>query len=558
MTANDDASPNQSTYIPITIRLQTPRRSEFNTHEILTRRFRWKNEVWRRSRIVELSGAWLIAFAILFVFAFRTSAVLANTPFTDTRVNDAVEYELVVEKGVSPNFIDVSTSQGIVTLSGSVNDLLAKARAVKIAESVRGVRAVIDRITVTPVSRPDEDIRKDILTALLQDPATESYQISVSVTNGVVALSGSVGSWPESQLAQRVAEGVKGAKEIHNDLTINYLAKRTDEEIAADVEAALRWDIWVNGQLVDVQVKNGNVTLSGSVGSALVKSRAIQDAWVMGVTSVDANQVQVDPMLRVGAQRRFRYSIASDADIQQAVEAAFRRDPRVAPFSPNVRVEDNTVILSGAVGNLKAKMAASQDARDTVGVWWVENYLRVRPKNPPSDADIEKNLNAALFWDPGLVGGQIQAAVINHVAYLSGAVDDDYQRFEAQDVAARTKGVVEVRNRLHVEPQLTLSDSDSYYNWPDYYDGPLRYDTGLFAPLPLKTDAQVRKDIEKAFFWSPFVDRDDIKLTVHNGVATLTGKVDGWIAYGEAQRDAYKGGASFVVNRLQVKKGAWF
>ncbi|HVM61098.1 MAG TPA: BON domain-containing protein [Verrucomicrobiae bacterium] len=500
----------------------------------------------------------LIALVMLLVFTLPLRAAPANHAASDTQINDAVEYELLSEKGVSPNLIDVSTSHGVVTLAGSVNDLLAKERAVKIAESVRGVRAVIDRITVTPVSRPDGDIRKDILTALLQDPATESYQISVSVSNAVVTLTGAVGSWPESQLAERVAKSVKGAREIRNDITINYLAKRTDEEIAADIRAALRWDIWVNGQVIDVNVKNGTVMLSGSVGSAIVKRRAVEDAWVIGATSVDAAGLHVEPWLRAGAQRRFRYAIKSDEQIQQAVQAAFRRDPRVAPFSPSVRVEDHTVILSGAVGSLKAKMAAVHDARDTVGVWWVENYLKVRPKNPPDDADIEKNLNAALFWNPGLEGTEIQAAVIHRVAYLSGAVEDGYQKIEAQDVASRTKGVVEVRNRLRVEPQLMISDYDSYYNWPDYYDSPYRYDTGLFAAPSLKTDVQIRKDVERAFFWSPFVDRDDIKLTVHDGVVTLRGTVDGWIAYGEAQRDAYKGGATFVINRLQVKKGAWF
>lgn len=511
--------------------------------------------------VVRMSGLTVcsvFAMALLVAWLPCSQAAILKSPIDDSQINEAVEYELHFEKGVSPNFIDVATSQGIVTLSGSVNDLLAKDRAVKIAQTVRGVRAVIDRMTVTPISRPDEDIRKDILTALLQDPATESYQINVSVSNAVVTLTGSVGSWPEAQLAERVAKGVKGAKDVINNINISYLSKRTDAEIAADIEASLRWDIWVNNESIDVQVKNGAVTLSGPVRSAIVKSRAVEDAWVNGVSSVDDSGLDVEPWLRSGAQRRFRYVIKSDAEIQQAVQAAFRRDPRVAPFSPDVRVEDNTVILSGAVGNLKAKTAAERDAKNTVGVWWVQNYLKVRPKNPPSDADMEKNLNAALFWDPGLEGDHIEAAVINHVAYLSGAVNTRYEKTEAQDVASRTKGVVEVRNHLHVEPDYLISDYDSYYNWPDYYDGPYRYDTGLFAPPAAKDDAQIKKDIEKAFFWSPFVDRDDIKLTVHDGVATLTGTVDGWIAYGEAQRDVFKGGATDVINRLQVKKGAWF
>ena len=126
---------------------------------------------------------------------------------TDSGIAAAVEKELRLEKGVSPDLIDVSTSQGIVTLSGSAANLLAKERAVRIAESIRGVRGVIDRISVMPVSRPDEDIRKDILTALKQDPATESYQVVVSVQDAVATLSGSVGSYPEKQLAARIAKG---------------------------------------------------------------------------------------------------------------------------------------------------------------------------------------------------------------------------------------------------------------------------------------------------------------------------------------------------------------
>src|ERR1035438_7823600 len=81
-------------------------------------------------------------------------------------ITTAVEGGLKLDKGVFPNDVDVSTSQGIVTLSGSVDNLLAKERAVLSAKSIRGVREVIDKITVTPVSRSDEDIRKDLQTAL--------------------------------------------------------------------------------------------------------------------------------------------------------------------------------------------------------------------------------------------------------------------------------------------------------------------------------------------------------------------------------------------------------
>ena len=167
-----------------------------------------------------------------------------------------------------------------------MNNLLAKERAVRIAESIRGVRGVIDRISVTPVSRSDADIAKDIQAALRQDPATESYRVAASVQDAVAKLTGSVGSRAEKQLAARIAKSVKGVKEVRNDVAINDPSKRTDAEIAADIKARLQWDIWINGNLIDADVRGGKVTLAGIVGSAIAKVRAFDDSWVNGVASV--------------------------------------------------------------------------------------------------------------------------------------------------------------------------------------------------------------------------------------------------------------------------------
>jgi osmotically-inducible protein OsmY len=48
------------------------------------------------------------------------------------------------------------------------------------------------------------------------------------------------------------------------------------------------------------------------------------------------------------------------------------------------------------------------------------------------------------------------------------------------------------------------------------------------------------------------VDRNDIKVTVNGGVATLTGSIGTWVGWGEAEKDAHKGGASFVVDTVKV------
>jgi len=411
-----------------------------------------------------------------------------------------------------------------------------------------GLIALTPETLMSSIEVSDEDIRKDVLAALMQDPATDAYQIAVSVQGAVARLTGTVGSYMEQQLADRTARRVKGLKGVRNDVTINYLAKRTDAEILGDITRRLQWDIWLNGDVVHPAVTSGKVVLTGSVGSAVAKSRAFDDAWVNGVMSVDATKLAVDPGRNDEARQEFKYVIKPDSELKQAVEMAFRLDPRVVAYSPTVTVEGGVAILGGVVGNLKAKTAAERDAANIAGVWRVENLLQVRPTGPSSDSEMEKQLKAALFWNTLLDDVSIDVAVINRVAYLSGTVDSIGQKAEAQDVASRIKGVTIVRNRLKVEPPVAVL----YYDWPTIY--PVAEFVG---PQPYLSDDEIRSEIEDAFLWSPFVERRDVTVTVHGGVATLTGTVGSWIGYGEADKDANRSSAT-VRNQLRVKKGAWF
>jgi len=520
-----------------------------------------KLKEWSHHATIGRSSAILLIAAAMQTLSLPTlQAATPQKEITDSGITSVIEGGLAHEKGVVPDDVDVNTSQGIVTVSGSVDNLLAKRRAVKIAESIRGVLGVIDRIIVTPVSPPDEDIRKDILAALLQDPATESYQVAVGVQDAVATLTGGVGSYGEKQLAARLAEGVKGVKEVDNNVTINYLANRTDPEIAADVKARLQWDIWMNGSVINSVVKDGKVTLTGTIGSAISEDRALDDAWVNGVTSVNYSGLKVDPQTHSVTHQEVTDATRPDSEIKLAVQASLHLDPRVSTFSPDVTVEGGMVVLGGNVGNLKAKTSAAQDALNIVGVEGVDNFLKVRPKGRPTDAEMGNELKAALFWDPMVDSSTITVAVINRVAYLSGGVDSGFEKNEAQDVASRIKGVLLIRNHLKVEPEHLISDYDyadysaysGYYGWPYYNDQPTELE--MVGPRPTWSDERIKKNIEDKFFWSPFVDRDDIKVTVNGAVATLTGTVETWVGWNEADKDAHKSGATAVLDQIKVKK----
>jgi osmotically-inducible protein OsmY len=73
----------------------------------------------------------------------------------------------------------------------------------------------------------------------------------------------------------------------------------------------------------------------------------------------------------------------SDSDLETAIRDAFRYDPRLSPFNPQVRVKSGTVTLRGKVDNLQAKRAAGQDAQNTVCISAGEELYQDSPDNSP-------------------------------------------------------------------------------------------------------------------------------------------------------------------------------
>jgi osmotically-inducible protein OsmY len=474
----------------------------------------------------EQRWAFAALITVLLAIGGTPSRALADDQPYDSKITQAVERRLINDTSHSYHNIDASTSNGIVTLTGNTENLLTSERAVRIAQNVRGVRAVVNRIQMEPARRTDSDIAGDVRQALLMDPVTDSYEITAASNEGVVTLDGTVQSYQEQQLAGTLTKGIDGVKEIKNNIKINYKATQSDGEIEKSVESRLAWDLRTNDALIDVQVEDGKVTLTGSVGSAAEKERARLLAWTMGVKSVDAEKLKVeawrrDEMRRKGGMR------ASDADIKQAVKNAFFYDPRVYSFNPNISVRYGVVTLTGTVDNAKAKSAAEDDARNTVGVWNVRNYIRVWPKAVNSEQLVE-NVERALLFDPWVDRWQVIVSGSNGTVYLDGTVDSFYERARAEDVASRVNGVGTVYNYIDVEPP------DS--TW-------------------LKSDWEIERDINQQMTWSPFVDANEVNVSVEDGVATITGTVQDWSERHAAAQNAIDGGALAVRNHLWVEGG---
>lgn len=475
--------------------------------------------------------------------------LMAKDVVNDTGITRSIEGNMRAYDGISAHLIDVSTEDGVVTLSGYVDNLLARDQAVTLAKSIKGVKSVINRVRVRPVFRTDEQIKDDLTRALSEDAAADTWGIQVKVMDGKVTLSGTADSWQERRLSGQIAKGVRGVKEVVNDVVFVPVANRPDNEIAADVKERLKMDIRYDDSGTKVEVDNGKVTLSGIVTSSDEKTLAEELAQVTGVKSVDADDLLVDyERMASLPDIRTKQPDISDQKIAHALTKTFQLDPRVKAFGLDPMVSDGNVTLDGTVDNYFAKLAANRDAHNTVGVKYVVDLLKVRPKPIVDDQTLKARVDAALNRDPYLDLDDVHVAVRNSEVTLSGQVNNTFEISEAYQATARVNGVADINNKLTATGAKVPANGIGY-TW--YHYVPDAY--WPFDDIPTSLDAKIKSDVKSELFWSPFIDSDQIKVSVNNGRVTLSGFVDDYVERRLATKNAWEGGARGVLNHLTVR-----
>lgn len=471
---------------------------------------------------------------------------------TDQMITQAVEEKLHRDPVVSYDLVDLRVLKGVVTFSGRSENLLAKERATRLAETVRGVRSVVNNIGVVPNVRiHDARIYQDIKTAFALSASPDLIEeVKVAVKGGRVVLDGKVDSWQEQRVAEGRAKSVRGVKAVDNKLVVDVKETRPDKEIKEDVEAALKWDALVDHRMVSVTVSGGEVFLTGTVGSAAEKRRATEDAVVSATKGVDASKLKVDALAANTKSRVPAFEVKSEKAIKKAVEDAFLLDPRVPKEKVRVSVEKGKVRLTGTVHGIFAKRAAERDARQTLGVHYVENRLRVKRPSEISDAVVEKNIRNALRLDPFIVDDStITVSVRNGIARLEGKATSLFEKMRADMAAAGIRGVAHVMNRLQVSGTSDPLVFDPYIG--DWY----AHDFGRYEKEPrckALDDDVIEDKIKNNIVWSPYVSIVDVDVSVDSGTATLEGEVKTWAERRAAARAALNGGATQVINKVAV------
>jgi len=214
---------------------------------------------------------------------------------------------------------------------------------------------------------------------------------------------------------------------------------RKDSDIRDDVYAELAWDPRVTIANLDVAVRDGNVTLTGSAATFATKYAATNAAFrVFGVKEVD-NDILVDPAA---------FGLRTDAQIAADVRSMLTLDLEVPDTRITVSVRDGVVTLGGDVDYYYQRVAAEGDAASIAGVRDVISNIAVLEQ--PSAPDIDDQIAAAFARNGELFDDNVTVSTTGHSVTLSGTVRYWSEYDMAEDVAWRAPGVTNVINNVVV------------------------------------------------------------------------------------------------------------
>jgi hyperosmotically inducible periplasmic protein len=185
-----------------------------------------------------LASAAVFAVGIGGVYADDATAPTAHSDsvgaaISDTDITAKVKLKLADKKGLKGSDVDVTTTNGVVTLTGTATNSSAKSEAEDLTKQVKGVKDV-DNELKTPSSSEtgaktkalasdtkhavsDSWITTKVKSELFSDSLTKGFDVKVVTTQGVVVLSGTLPNEDAVKRAKELAEKVDGVKSVNAD-----------------------------------------------------------------------------------------------------------------------------------------------------------------------------------------------------------------------------------------------------------------------------------------------------------------------------------------------------
>ena len=343
------------------------------------------------------------AFALAAVLAiasvgWASPASAADKP--DAWITAKVKMSLLGAEDVSATAVRVDTTDGKVTLHGTVSSADEKARAERAAQGVTGVHEVRNLLQVVEKPRQeaaavaDDALAAAVTKQLAADPALRDSKIEVKSANrGVVLLDGDARTLSAHLHALEVARAVPGVKRVASEiespdtLADDEIWRDASDPKTAETPAAMAArDAWITTDAkvrlianpatpardINVDTLAGVVTLFGVVPTEAARRAAETEInKISGVKSVE-NDLQVVPQVSAAAVEH------KDELVKGAIENRLKAREELSDASIGVEVANGVARLTGTVRSQPDRLIALTVSRSTDGVSSVVGDLTVK------------------------------------------------------------------------------------------------------------------------------------------------------------------------------------
>ena len=214
--------------------------------------------------------------------------------------------------------------------------------------------------------KSDAQLKKDVVEELAWEPSINATAVGVAVKDGIVTLSGHLNTYAEKNSIERAVGRVSGVRAVAVELDVKLDPdhKKSDSEIAAAAESALKWQSLLPVDRIRVKVEKGFITLSGEVDWDYQRRNAEKTVRsLIGVVGV-YNTITLKPSVM-------------PSNVEARICQALTRHAQDEAKNIHVSVQGSTVTLRGKVDSWIERNAVINAAWAAPGVTLVKNEMVV-------------------------------------------------------------------------------------------------------------------------------------------------------------------------------------
>jgi osmotically-inducible protein OsmY len=224
---------------------------------------------------------------------------------TDDRIESSAKASYIFQTYLQGDDIDIESSEGFVTLTGTVASEWHRSLAQETVADLPGVKGVDNKLELkeVPTANSDFGIGDRVKTTLLFHRSVSAIHTEVDVKDGNVTLRGVASSTAEKELATEYAKDVDGVKDVDNQMTVSPApakaersasVKMDDASITAQVKLALLFHRSTSAIQTKIKTRNGVITVRGSAKNAAEKRLVSKIAGdIQGVVKV-RNEMSIE------------------------------------------------------------------------------------------------------------------------------------------------------------------------------------------------------------------------------------------------------------------------